>query len=422
MSFTTKNISPGRHNNIYTKMSNKPNSKKSKRTRPTPTEQYHQECKAHYSKLHHVCSKLLHKEGKVVKSFECQKIVRAIKAANDLLVQSENSAEGKELEKAKKKVATLELKLERAKKLELDALVSVALKRLGVCSLDPINSIRGDEEEADPTAADEEEGDKQSAATQKSQEKDQFYTTLIEQMLRHKRLSTAMDQINDKVSEYQSWANHREQVILGGDKSEPKRGKKKKKQQSSSKEQNETLIVAGGTKRRKIDLGGHEGTSGLFIGSLSGQKVDGYSDDDDGDGEGYNDEDHELYNETKKKNRPGQRARKAKAMAIEAKKAGKTWDSSINWREKKEEQNQDYDRGSRRHQVKNDKRRGGKHSNDGSQAAREGSTKPTKAKSQDIATMGKSWKEDGKAHPSWAAAAAQKSQGIVEFKGTKITF
>lgn len=324
------------------------------------------------------------------------------------------------MEKAKKKVATLELKLERAKKLELDALVSVALKRLGVCSLDPINSIRGDEEEIDPTADDDDEvGDKQPAVKQNSQENDPFYTTLIEQMLRHKRLSTAMDQINDKVSEYQSWANHREQVILGGDNSEPKRGKKKK-QQSSSKEQNETLIVAGGTKRRKIDLGGHEGASGLFIGSLSGQKVDGYSDDDD-DVEGY-DDDHDFYKETKKKNRPGQRARKAKAMAIEAKKAGKTWDSSINWREKKEDQNQDHDRGSRRHQVKNDKRGGGKHSNDGSQAAREGSTKPTKAKSQDIATMGKFWKEDGKAHPSWAAAGAQKSQGIVEFKGTKITF
>jgi hypothetical protein len=36
-----------------------------------------------------------------------------------------------------------------------------------------------------------------------------------------------------------------------------------------------------------------------------------------------------------KKNRPGQRARKAKAMAMESKMAGRAWDSSINWREKK---------------------------------------------------------------------------------------
>jgi hypothetical protein len=36
--------------------------------------------------------------------------------------------------------------------------------------------------------------------------------------------------------------------------------------------------------------------------------------------------------------------------------------------------------------------------------------------------MGKTWKEEGNAHPSWAAAAAQKSQGIAKFEGKKITF
>lgn len=423
---------------------NKPSSKKSKRPRPTPTEQYHQECTAHYSKLHHACSKLLHKEGKVVKSFECLKIVRAIKASNDLLLVQTNSGDNgnskKEVDKAKKKVSSLELKLERTKKLELDALVSVALKRLGVSSLDPAISIRGGgsddnvDDDADPTAdGEEEDKDKQSSSesVKETQDKDPFYATLIEQMLRHKRLAATMDQINDKVSEYQSWTNHREQVLLmGGDNSEHKRSSKKKKtkqQHHPSNERNETLIVAGGSSRRKIDLGGHEGTSGLFIGSLSGQKVEGYSDDDDKGYNNYHDED--LYNETKKKNRPGQRARKAKSMAIEAKKAGKTWDSSINWREKKEDhncveveqQNWDYDGGnnSKRQHHEKRRRRDEKDLNDASQAS---GGKSIKAKSQDIATMGKSWKEDGKAHPSWAAAAAQKSQGIVEFKGTKITF
>ena len=37
-----------------------------------------------------------------------------------------------------------------------------------------------------------------------------------------------------------------------------------------------------------------------------------------------------------------------------------------------------------------------------------------------VGGMGKEWKEKGKAHPSWAAKKADK--GIVEFKGTKITF
>jgi len=41
--------------------------------------------------------------------------------------------------------------------------------------------------------------------------------------------------------------------------------------------------------------------------------------------------------------------------------------------------------------------------------------------------MGKSWKEEGKAHPSWAARQLQKSKsgsgiGSIEFTGKKITF
>ena len=37
-----------------------------------------------------------------------------------------------------------------------------------------------------------------------------------------------------------------------------------------------------------------------------------------------------------------------------------------------------------------------------------------------VSSMGKGWKDEGKAHPSWAAKKADK--GIQEFKGTKITF
>ena len=69
------------------------------------------------------------------------------------------------------------------------------------------------------------------------------------------------------------------------------------------------------------------------------------------------------FQEEKKKNRPRQKARKAKAMV--AKKKGRTWDSSSNWREKK---NRDEDYGNHN------------------------------------------------------AAAAKKFQGISTFKGTKIIF
>ena len=371
-------------------------SAKRKHLKESPEERYRNERLDSYNKLHHTSSKLLHKEGKIVKSFECQKIVRAIKASNETLAQiEESSRDEKGFDKAKTKVALLEEKLERTKKLDLNMLVSLGLKRLGMLSFDPNSDL--------PT-------EDTSNAQTPSPDQDSFYISLIETMLRHKRLSTVMDQINEKIIDYRSWMARQEEMLFD-DKSEPKSKKKKKKQNPSSRDQNETLIVAGSTKQRKIDLGGHEGTSGLFIGSLSGQNVDVFGDADD---EEYNSHDDEELYEKKKKNRPGQRARKAKAMAIEAKKAGRTWDSSINWREKKEttEQELSDDRGRRHNGASSRTKKTSNNNND----------RATKAKVQDIATMGKSWKEDGNAHPSWAAAAAQKSQGIVEFKGTKITF
>ena len=42
-----------------------------------------------------------------------------------------------------------------------------------------------------------------------------------------------------------------------------------------------------------------------------------------------------------------------------------------------------------------------------------------KVSKEAVASMGADWKKDGAAHPSWAA---KKAEGIVEFKGTKVTF
>jgi len=48
-------------------------------------------------------------------------------------------------------------------------------------------------------------------------------------------------------------------------------------------------------------------------------------------GGGYGEDGEYGFQEEKKKNRPRQKARKAKAMV--AKKKGRTWDSSSNWRD-----------------------------------------------------------------------------------------
>jgi hypothetical protein len=120
-----------------------------------------------------------------------------------------------------------------------------------------------------------------------------------------------------------------------------------------------------------------------------------------------------------KKNRPGQRARKAKAMAIEAKKAGRVWDSSVNWREKKKKQKQKKpnEKGDKETDVVNNKQE--------MMISASGLDKSKDIKVSEVVNMGKDWKEQGKAHPSWAAREAQKAKsglGMVAFAGKKITF
>jgi len=397
--------------------------KKRKRVKQSDKdEQYQKERTDRYNKLHHACTKHFHREAKVVKSFECQKIVRSIKALKDTLSNGDGDGEATTAtSKQKKRLETLQQKLDRTKKMELDILVQIGLKRLGVLSLDP-KLVAND---TNDSISDD---NRHTKAT--SQSEDPFYQALLESMFRHKRLSNALDQLNEKVTDYRQWTVRRAQGgnnnSYGDDQLGGKKGKKKKKkQQQSSDPGNDTLVVAGGfnSRKRGLNLGGHEGASGLFIGSLSGMAAEDYDDDDE---EGVGDEygaEYEYPTVEKKKNRPGQRARRAKAMAIEAKNAGKTWDLSINWREKKDDTDGDQirstgvSRGGERRDNSNSRER--QNTRNKSNA----DNKPKEAKHQDIATMGKAWKEEGNAHPSWAAkAAAQKSQGIAEFKGKKITF
>ncbi|KAL7472378.1 hypothetical protein ACHAXS_012716 [Conticribra weissflogii] len=441
-------------------------------------ELYRIESRERYDKLHHISSKLLHREAKVVKSFECQKIVRAIKAAkeaSDALKVSQSFANddrtGKSIDvtdtppedkkanrinekiaKSMKRVMNLEQKLEKTKKFDLEFLVQAGLKRLGVLNLDP----RGDElEEGGEIEANEfnrgwgnigdRDGRKNKIAREERsrsnqpQSEDPFHQSLLEIILQHKRLSSVMDQLNEKVTEYRRWTMHRQDMLRGDDipdfiKDDFMSGgkKKKKTKQDRHKQVNNTMVVAGtggfhGV-TRKNGLDGHEGTSGLFIGSLSGMPVEGKIDEDYLDDEGEEEMDIGHYGYTcptdRKKNRPGQRARKAKALAIEAKKAGKSWDSSVNWREKKRGKNGRCVNNSNDSGVINDGKRGSRSGNeDGckSNYSLASERDKTKHDAQKIATMGKRWKEEGQ-HPSWAAKTAQKSLGIVEFKGTKITF
>jgi len=136
----------------------------------------------------------------------------------------------------------------------------------------------------------------------------------------------------------------------------------------------------------------HTGTSGVFVNSLGKKQIEhGPTKVEKGEGK-------------ISKNRLGQRARKAKAMAMEAISRGEKWDSSLNWREKKLESNYSntYLKISMEENAKSKRRKttSGLDPSFGSVSA------------SDVANMGKRWKETGKAHPSWAARELAKQHAL----------
>jgi hypothetical protein len=259
------------------------------------------------------------------------------------------------------------------------------LTRLG---LDPSQkgNIGKKNKSINPVENSEEKNEKGDNGDKRS-DNGQFYSSLIETTLQHKKMIPVMESVNASVLEYNSWFVRREERIAGG-------AKKAKKKKNSN--------------NRVIDVSGHDGDTGLFIDSLAGREPD-YGDVEK-DIEGEENQQYDMYTDLApaKRNRMGQRARKAKAMALEAKKAGKHFDGSIKkWWELKPKN------------VKNEKIV--------INELASGLDASKKVEAAQVVEMGSNWKEEGKAHPSWAARQVQKAKsgsgiGDIEFKGTKITF
>lgn len=240
-----------------------------------------------------------------------------------------------------------EEKLARIKAFSLQNVEETCLQRLGIYNLNP----QPDQSRTKITLSNEEEA-------------------LLEKFVSHKKMVQAMDVWNDKVTEYRQWLLRRRERI-----SAPPDFTNNKKQNKKNKSKNDAsdLFVCLGATEEDTDASLYYGPSSL-----------------------PNDDD-EYASIVKKRNRPGQRARKAKAMAIQAKKEGRSY-KSVNWREKKPDKK-----------------------NTTTEKPRV-TTKQTTIQAAEIASMGKSWKEEGKEHPSWAASQSQKKSAIVAFQGKKITF
>ena len=402
----------------------------------SPEEQYNVERNDRYRTLLKFCEKQIRKEGKAVKTFEAQKIVKRLKllgggdgngAGNGTDAADEANATGindkmkKAQEKRRRQAERLEKKLQLTKAYDVDRLVALCSKRIGLGNLAPPPSDDAEGEQSGDNAEVEESTDEEKKAEKEFSEEDEaILSQLTEDMLKHKRLVDVVEKLNDRITDHRRWVLRREDYLFGG----------------GFPGQDDGIPVGGGKKRKGSKKGSgkadndaradHAGPAALFIGSLSGA---GMEEGDGEDGEGYGDyygpggHEDEYGLPIKKKNRPGQRQRKAKAMAIEAKKAGKTWDSSTNWREKKK--SNDDDSGANR---RGNKTNTGDHGNrqrasNEPKVSASGLKSGDKVAASDVATMGKDWKEAGKAHPSWAAQQAQKAKsGIQQFTGKKITF
>jgi len=451
-------IDSNSHNNKQKKKK-----KKRKKKRPSEEELHNEEAEARYSKLVHISAKTIRKEAKVCRAFECQKIVRKIKALKSsssgnssavdvdgggdgggdrgVTTQSRNGekrgtgtgtgtgtvittattpdkAEGSKeryctntVSKVERKIKNLEEKLRLTRAFELDQIVHTCLTRLGldytkasqkgvaasggkkrknahdhINEKGQINNHNNEEEDED-----EEVGKKKKKNT--NDENEQYYNSLIESMLQHKKMLVVIESVNASVSEYNRWITKREEWLY----------------RSSSKDKNTKKLKAK-DRMDTNDTSAHVGNSGLFIDSLAGEEI--HREDDDYDSDEYQDYDENVDLLVVKKNRMGQRARKARAMALESKKEGNSYNRNLstkNWFEMKPKNRKKEKKATKTNELAS-----------GLDASKQVAV-------AEVATMGSTWKEEGKAHPSWAARQVQKEKsgsgiGNIEFKGKKITF
>lgn len=242
------------------------------------------------------------------------------------------------IRKMKESGAPKDQELQILKNFDLDLIVQEALNRLGIERLDPAPeaSFRGaNKDEKAPKR--KEEAEVTPIPMMEEQIKEWLARLLI-----HKKMRDMLEAWNGQVTDFTKWCARQDDD--GGNKAVRSKSSSKRK----------TVPAA--------DL-----ASSVFV-QLGDARADTTQDD-----------------VPVKRNRPGQRARQARAAAIQAKKEGRVVRKSLNWRSKP---------------IERDDQQQPSHHKDG-----------TKNQPEDQEAL----------HPSWAARKTKKD-GIVQFKGKKITF
>jgi len=347
-----------------------------------------------YDRLFYTAHKKLYKQAKQVKTFLVQKAIRKQKQRSDNNISTSSSSHDDD---------SSNQAIRRLKDLDLEVVTQQALRQLGLYHSNPrlkllLGIPKSRHEEGGDSDSGQLEDQRQEEAAEKEQEQtsdllsqipaplcseDADYS-YVNSILTHKRFLQTLEEWNGKVAEYRRWCL---EIVDGKDNhsSEARTGKRKQATAGSSSKNHLSSLQSTA-----------EEPSSMFC------TLDGAIGEEDA--------------VPQKKNRKGQRARKAKAMAIQAQREGRKDYTSVNWRAPKTNQNS---------QAENEEKTSYRESNSGSFTRqkncssmhkiqpREGKNIGTERSTQNASTEAE--------HPSWAARQAQKT-GIVAFQGKKITF
>lgn len=338
-------------------------STKRKRSNLAAKDQWKKDQENYYNRLVHSAEKDLKKQAKIVRNFECQKLIRKLK--------EQKAGKGAQLPSANHK-------LEELKNLELEKVVQESFRRLGIRHLDPKVAVNTLKDGKDSNVEQSNEKNDTIKVSLSENEKG-----LVERIMKHKKMQSAMEKWNDQVTEYRRWCLQQQERESGFSHSNLPGYKEKKRKRSKAKDDKEAI---------------HDREKSLFL-RLGKEDDDSAVKNDNNTHEAMPHYGPGSFVEGKKKNRKGQRARKAKAIAIEEKIAGRAHRAanSVNWRRTKQ---QHLECEEKPHQP-NTKR---------------GQNPPAEPFSETKTATGSE-----KLHPSWVAAK-KGSSGIVQFQGTKITF
>jgi BUD22 len=345
---------------------------------------------AYYDRLRHQCHKDIHKHAKATKTFETQKLIRRIKK----LQRDEKNA-----------VAKYELKLQQLKAYSLEPVVTEAIRRLGLLQLDPkshqhLSTVSGDATdqssdreraktsdlvvEADPSIKGDAEGE--TATSNCTTDDNGIGAWILARILQHKSTCAAMEHWNEQITEYRRWCLRQQERIDGI--LDLERSSKKTKTKKSNPAISDPLAT-GACLFVTLGSSSSEPRSGEEGAASSSDPL------------GYYGPGGEAAT---KKNRQGQRGRRAKAAALVAKQQGRTLPESLNWRQSKRERAAD-DAPERLEQSR----------------IRQKGKPEQHAESHDPSSTSSPSVLSESLHPSWQARKEQKA-GIVAFQGTKITF